>query len=201
MDIHNKNGLEAIARLAERLDDEPEHPRQVRRLAVMLFDETQQLHALEPPQRRLLEAAALLHDIGYQVSVEKHHKHARDLILQQELPGFDEEERRMIACIARYHRKALPRPDHKVYCDLHEEAQRHVRLLAGLLRVADGLDRSHQASVRGLSAGIENGALTIRVQQAFPSARDIWGAGRKSELLAQELGMEVQVTRAGARAV
>jgi exopolyphosphatase / guanosine-5'-triphosphate,3'-diphosphate pyrophosphatase len=182
-----------IREIARTLNLEPDHAAHVTALALDLFDQTAKLHELGAPERRLLEAAALLHDIGYQRGVNQHHKHSRDIILGLELPGFKPREREMIACIARYHRKAEPNPRHKIYADLSDARQRVVRQLAALLRIADGLDRLHVASARGIRLERKEDLLRIVVEQRRPSPTDIWAAMQKRHLFESEFGQAVEI--------
>lgn len=107
--------LDAVRTLAHELDPEPEHVFQVGKTALSLFDQTTALHGLGEDERPLLEAAALLHDTGLRKGVQRHHKHSRDVIMGLELPGFSGNEKKIIACIARYHRKAEPRREHGIF--------------------------------------------------------------------------------------
>ncbi|MFH4146454.1 HD domain-containing protein, partial [Acinetobacter baumannii] len=88
------------------------------RLAGTLFDQLASQGKLDRALRPLLIAAALLHDVGYIVAHESHHKHSLYLIKHAELTGFSEEERNVIANIARYHRGALPKEKHPEYAAL-----------------------------------------------------------------------------------
>lgn len=185
--------LAAVRRLARDVDPEPPHAFQVCRLAQQLFDRTAKLHGLDKASRRLLTAAALLHDIGHTISVQGHHKHARDLILSYELPGFSKRDRSIIACVARYHRKAHPRPGHKVFCDLSETDQAIVRQLAAVLRIADGLDRAHDAAVHGFRVTREDDTVTIRALLRRPSSMDVWGGQRKRELFEEVFNVAVEI--------
>ena len=141
------------------------HCRQVRDLAVALFDQLPALHRLGAAERDLLAAAALLHDIGWTVSHDKHHKHAFRLIRenQRRLAGFSAAEVELIANIARYHRKALPVLKHKPFAALAGSDREIVRKLAALLRVADGLDRPHRQEVHRVTGRVTDSAVTIRV--------------------------------------
>ena len=105
----------------------------------------------------------------------------------------------MIACLARYHRKAMPSEKHGLFAGLSAEKQGWVRCLAGLLRVADGLDRTHSASVDSLGVHWAHERLHIVVRQEADSPADLWGGQRKGDLLAEVLGMEVDVTGEGGR--
>lgn len=189
-------GIVAARKMAWRLDPEPAHAFQVCRLALALFDQTASLHGLGNRERRLLHAAALLHDIGHTIGELGHHKHARDLILDSKLDGFTGKELQMIACIARYHRKAHPRADHKVYATLAAPRQELVRKLAAILRVADGLDRAHQASARKINVTKEGDTLRIVATQRRPNSVDLWGSMRKRGLFEEVFGVTVDVIAA-----
>jgi len=127
------------------------HARQVTRLALQLFDATRRLHRLNKHARLLLERAAFLHNTGIMIESRRHHKHSFRLIKETELPGFSDEERHEIACIARYHRRALPSTSHEEYAALRRSARKRVSALAALLRIADALDYSHDGRVLSLA--------------------------------------------------
>lgn len=131
------------------------HARQVTRLSLEMFDATQPLHQLDEHARRLLDRAAFLHNTGMMIESRRHHKHSFKLIKDTPLPDFDDEERFEIACIARYHRRALPSADHEEYAALSRRARKRVSMLASLLRVADALDYSHDGRVLHLEADPE----------------------------------------------
>src|SRR5947209_3269663 len=127
------------------------HARQVLRLSTQLFRATQPLHHLDAKALCLLERAALLHNTGMMVEARRHHKHSFRLINQTRLPDFTDRERYEIACIARYHRRALPSTDHVEFALLGRRARRRVSALAALLRITDALDYSHDGRVLRLA--------------------------------------------------
>jgi len=131
------------------------HARQVERLSVQLFVATQPLHNLDESALRLLERAAFLHNTGMMIEVRRHHKHSFRLIKETELPDFTDEERHEIACIARYHRRALPSMSHEEFSVLSRAARKRVSALAALLRITDALDYSHDGRVLRLAAETE----------------------------------------------
>lgn len=142
------------------------HARQVTRLSLQLFDATQDLHHLDKRARLLLERAAFLHNAGMMIEARRHHKHSFRLIKGTKLPGFTDAERHEIACIARYHRRALPSTSHEEFAALSRTARKRVSALAALLRVADALDYSHDGRVLGLVAEPElctNSTWTIGI--------------------------------------
>ena len=123
------------------------HARQVERLSVQLFEATQPLHQLDEHALRLLERAAFLHNAGMMIEARRHHKHSFRLINEAKLPDFSDEERFEIACIARYHRRALPSTSHEEFAALSRQARQRVSMLSALLRIADALDYSHDGRV------------------------------------------------------
>ena len=128
------------------------HARQVMRLSTQLFEATEPLHRLDAKALRLLERAAFLHNTGMMVETRRHHKHSFHLINQTKLPDFTDKERYEIACIARYHRRALPSTNHTEFAALGHRARKLVSTLAALLRIADALDYSHDGRVQRLAA-------------------------------------------------
>lgn len=156
-----------------------DHMVQVAFLSLELFCELEGLHGEAAGSSRLLQAAALCHDVGYAISPQAHHKHSRDLILERPIPGFDEGEMMAIASLARYHRKAEPSTGHKLFAKLGEEMRETVRRMAALLRVADGFDRSHQSLVRGVSAAIETERVVLHLDVRHEIGVDLWAADRK----------------------
>ena len=132
-----------------KVEDWP-HARQVQRLADDLFSATYPLHKLDEKARRLLARAAFLHNSGMLIEVSRHHKHSYRLIKEAPLPDFTQEERHEIACIARYHRRALPSIAHEEYAMLGQHARKRVSELAALLRIADAMDFEHDGRVQHL---------------------------------------------------
>lgn len=143
----------SVVRLGELMDEDPEHSGRVAALALRLFDELRDRHRLGDDSRELLEAAALLSNVGQFVSHDKHHKHTYYVIRNSDrLAGFTDHEIELIALVARYHRKSAPKPSHPEFAALRPAEQERVRALAGLLRLAVALDRSHAGLVHDVHA-------------------------------------------------
>jgi len=127
-----KNGkrMASVQKIFSKYDAEPSHAVQVKRLALQLFDGLASLHGLGEREREWLQAAALLHDIGWSQPGKGHHKNSMKLILRENLDSWTEDEQRIIANIARYHRKSEPKESHKNFADLPPADQQKVRRLA-----------------------------------------------------------------------
>jgi exopolyphosphatase/guanosine-5'-triphosphate,3'-diphosphate pyrophosphatase len=174
----------SVLDLARRCDWHQSHSEQVARLCCELFDCTRSLHNLGTEQRELIEYAALLHDIGWHIAREGHHKHSQYLILHGDLKNFSREEIRIIANIARFHRKSMPKMSHKNFAALPAAARKVVRVGAALLRIADGLDRSHSNVVTGLSCQISRKRVEVTLKAKGDAELELWGARSKRDFFA-----------------
>ena len=143
-----------------------------------------------------MEAGALVHNVGLFISHSSHHKHSYYVVRNSEqLTGFTEHEVELIAVIARYHRKSTPSDKHPEFAALGKRDQRLVRVLAGLLRIAIGLDRRHAESVRSVRVFVDGDVLLIEPVGVEGADLDleIYAARERSALLAEGLDVEVRI--------
>jgi exopolyphosphatase / guanosine-5'-triphosphate,3'-diphosphate pyrophosphatase len=185
--------LRGALALARHCRADLKHASRVAYLSLQLFDELRPLHALGGEHRRLLAAAALLHDIGYFVSHSGHHKHSAYLIQNSELTGFTSPEIAVIANVAYYHRGGLPKTKHEYYSDLRVQDRDVARKLAALLRVADALDRDHKGSVRELSCEIGPGEVRIVALCAREAETMRFRLEERADLFVEVFGREVEL--------
>ena len=111
--------------------------------ALSLYDQTRGvMHQDSGQGRELLWAAAMLHACGQHINLSAYHKHSWYLIRHGELLGYSEAEHLMVAAIARYHRRSLPKKRHESWQALDtRENRRLVNEMALLLRLAAAMDR------------------------------------------------------------
>jgi len=198
MAIHSSDQLlNSVIALGRKFRFEEQHARHVAFLAVQLFDQLQPLHGLGAPERRLLEAAAWLHDIGQYIAYRGHHKHSHYLITHAELPGCNERERALIAAVARYHRKSAPRLAHAEFARLDKPGRACVRALAALLRIADAFDRCHAGTVRSISADIARSHVCLTLDAAGPLAADASILARKTQLFRDVFNYDIIISGNG----
>jgi exopolyphosphatase/guanosine-5'-triphosphate,3'-diphosphate pyrophosphatase len=191
----------SVLQLAAAMDDEPEHSARAATLALELFDGTARWHGLGPAWRELLEAAALLANVGQAISHSSHHKHSYYVIRHSDrLAGFTDHEIELIALVARYHRKSAPKPKHAEFALLRPGDQDAVRALAGILRVAIALDRSHAGPVEAVRVASANGAGPLRLLlHGRPGADlglEVHTAGERKDLLEAVLGHRIDIVAA-----
>ncbi len=182
----------SVLDLCRRCEWHKEHSEQVTTLTLKLLDELRRLHRLGPIERELIEYAALMHDIGWHIGRRNHHKHSAYLIRHGKLRDFSREEVLIMANIARYHRGPLPKQSHRLYAKLGKKARNTVDFGAAILRVADGLDRSHAAVIRDLKCVVGAKGVKIELETRADAELEIWGARRKADLFEQVFGRSIE---------
>jgi len=172
------------------------HVYEVKKLSLMLFDAVNEnLKEIPLKLRKLLETAAILHDIGYNINSKNHNKHSYEIIQETGIDGFDDDETALIAHIARYHRGSMPdKSRHKEYGMLGKKERKIVKRLSGILRLCDGLDRAHMQLIKSLRAEFDedNNIFTILLVSNIPERTpDISAAIRKKDLFEKVFKVQV----------
>jgi exopolyphosphatase/guanosine-5'-triphosphate,3'-diphosphate pyrophosphatase len=203
----------SVMHLVDLMDEDPAHSMHVARLALGMFDGLADRHGLGDQEREVLEAAALLCNVGLFLSHAAHHKHSYYVIRNSEhLTGFTDREIELIAQVARYHRKSVPRKKHPEFAALDRDDQGRVRTLAAILRVAVGLDRNHAGRVTGVRCRSADGAevqgdadgagdagplvIEARTADGQDVQLDLYAAGERKGLLEDVLGTEIALVAA-----
>lgn len=189
--LERKRMVEASEEFSHKCWPDNGHHTQVRGLAVQLFDNLAATHKLCARERCWLECAAILHDIGLSVGSGAHHKKSAELILEDITLPFTPQDRLVIASIARYHRKGLPKEKHQNLAALDPVTRGKVKTLAGLLRVADSLDYTHNSAVKTLHVKEKQQIMIVEcdgkesslVEQAFNKKKDLFEITFKRKLM------------------
>ncbi len=173
--------LRDVFAVGRRFGYEESHALQVARMSEKLFDILAPMFGFERHKRTLLSAAALLHDVGYHISHEAHHKHSQYLIRHSEMTGFLESEKSIIANVARYHRKALPKETHLEYTSLSDDDRRTVDELSAILRIADGLDRGYESRVEDIQISKTKNRVTLTLISSKDIKAEMYAIKMKKE--------------------
>ena len=155
--------LRSAVDFANRFEFDRQHAMHVARLSVELFRELHQEHKLGPRWEMILQVAAILHEIGLFVSTKSYHKHTMYLITNSELFGLGPSDLLRVSLVARYHRRASPKPNHEGYSRLDRDDRVAVSRMAAVLRVADSLDQSRSQRVTRIRCHCEDQRLVITV--------------------------------------
>lgn len=192
--------LETVKDMAHKYNIDIEHSRIIKNLALKIFDSTTELHHLGNYEREILEYSAYLHDVGYWISHDQHHKNSYYIITHSDLPGFTNDEAEIIGLIARYHRKSHPKKKHQEFSSLSPEKQYMIKVLAGILRIAEGIDRRQKGYVEDviIDKNKTNGSEVINIKLLPKNINqsidiEIWGAVRRKLLLEETLNIKINI--------
>jgi exopolyphosphatase/guanosine-5'-triphosphate,3'-diphosphate pyrophosphatase len=180
--------LSTLVSWASYRDPDIEHSRRVSKLALELYDgfrDAQLNHTFrEPRSRRILEAAALLHDVGCAKQDSGHHKASYRMIRKLSPPlGWTSDDLLLTALVARYHRGAEPSAEHEGYSSLMPEEREGVAWLAATIRLADGLDSEHNGRVSHVAVETSRPALIVRAEGYLHDVESASALAKKKHLL------------------
>ncbi len=185
---------DAVMEFARSCHVEEGHSLQVARLSCEIFAVIYPGFGLGERERQMLEAAALLHDTGYFISYDGHHKHSYHLIRHADLFGFTPRERELVANIARYHRKSLPKKKHDSFARLLSEDRLLVGRLAGILRLADGLDRRRNSLVDSLHCTLSDSVFHVILHGESDLSVELFGGKMKGDLFETSFDRKLVLT-------
>ena len=193
--------LAGVRWFARRVYSDERHADQVARLALSLFDQLRPLHGMGTNERVVLEAGALLHDVGHFVHRKAHHRHGEYLVSNSEIQGLRGWRRDMVAALVRYHNcKSEPQVQHAAYASLGGERQHQLRLLTSLLRIAEKLESEHTERTSGVDVQIVGRRAIFLIQATEGTRLDLAGLERKAELFEKEFHLKAEFRRAQRRA-
>lgn len=186
----------SVLSLARSFDGDRAHSHHVAHLALRVFDDLQSAHRLAPGYRQLLWAAGLLHDIGTVIDYQFHHLHSSYIVLAHDLPGYSPRELALIALLCRYHRsKGAPKAGELApLLDLPADETALVAL-TGMLRLAEYFERGRNQVIRDLRCHLDlaHGWLQVEALATGNAAMELWDARRNTDVLAQALGVEIEL--------
>ena len=196
-----------VLHLARQFGVDLERADRVAGHALSLYDQTRGvLHDDDGEGRQLLWAAAQLHTCGKSINISAYHKHTWYLIRNGELLGYSQTEHLMVAAIARYHRRSLPKKRHESWQLITGREQRRcVAGMALLLRLAAALDRRPAAVIEAIRVRPGDGAdaqvLELELQPRLPAsgepAPDLslerWSLRACAEVVLEASGVELRV--------
>ena len=183
----------SVRHLSDLVPDEQPHSERSMELALELYDGTADLHGLQGEHREILQAAAMLANVGLVISHDRHHLHSYYVIRNAEhLRGFTEREVELIAQVARYHRKSAPKAKHEAFAALPADDQQVVQVLAGILRIAIALDRTHSHVIDDITCHVAGQELTVHLRVSGDPSLELYTAEERKPLLEVALGVRLR---------
>ena len=171
------------------------HSLQVTHLALQIFDQLQAVHNLSQQERSLLEYGAILHDIGWKSGKQGHAKRSAEMIYAEENLPFTQDARGTIGLLAYSHRGKDRFGKSGYFGLLPPEQQQTILILAGILRVADGLDGMHRSRISSVRCEVTPGRVTCTAIASADCEEEISMAKKKADVLEKALGLSLQVAK------
>ncbi len=186
---------ESVKHLAESSRYDVEHCRHISKFALKIFDDLKKLHQLGDECREYLEAASILHDIGYHIAHTNHHHHSFYIIRNSELLGFNDNEISIIAHTSRYHRKSHPKKSHDDFIELPERTQQIIKKLSAILRVADSFDRTHKRIVQSVECRVKGNKIEMKldIKKGVNPEIELWSLERRKALFEEVYGKTISI--------
>lgn len=178
--------------LMRRHHDDTTHSERVADLSLSMFDGLAAHLGYGSFERDLLRAAAWVHDVGMAIDFFGHHRHGSYLVLAANLHGYSHREHVLIADMVRWHRKGRAAPEAAVGLLEEGDAER-LRVLTGMLRVAEQLERSKAGRVDTVEARLGDSLLELVVRTKGDAALELQHAAGSTDLLASALQREVRI--------
>lgn len=183
--------IDSAKALGTKYQIDPKHAAEVAGLALQLFDALESEHRLEPRDRVLLEIAAQVHEVGGFVSANSHHKHSLYLLLHNDIFGLGSRNKRIVANVARYHRRSAPKPSHTQYASLSRDDRIRVLQLSAILRVADSIARSRGKRIETIHCEEKETEFIIRVPNVDNLHLESSALQRRGGMFEDVFGMNV----------
>jgi exopolyphosphatase/guanosine-5'-triphosphate,3'-diphosphate pyrophosphatase len=195
LEHRRKQMIASAVQLGRQFRFDEQHAKHVAKLSLQIFDGTKPLHRMGLQHRLLLEISALVHDIGYFINSADHHKHSSYIVENSAFMGLREEQRNLVSAIVRYHTGSSPSLDHPQWQALDVEQRTCTRVLAGILRIVEELDKEHLRRVREVSIRKTKSTITLRLIGQGPLLVERWGIDRRKELLESCFKRKIVVTQ------
>ncbi|MFA6033891.1 MAG: Ppx/GppA phosphatase family protein [Myxococcota bacterium] len=186
--------LQSARVIGRKFSFDERHASAVAGYAGQIFDSTRSLHLLGREDRLLLIAAAWLHDVGQFLGLGDHHKHSLYIINAIPIVGLDDGRRRVVANVARYHHKSVPRLKHEQFAALPQDDRMRVRKLSAMLRMADAMDFEHAGKPAAVTLSVKGGALRVAFPAGSRAELARWAVAKRAVIFEEVFGVKVQVS-------
>ena len=188
--------LSLLYSIGERYQYDEAHSRQVAKLALAMFDKLGKHHGLDSHSRILLQATALLHDIGKYVSLRSHSLYSYMLIMSCDILGFSEMDKKIVALASYYHAHRLfSGKRHAEVEEMSAEIMPLVAKIAALVRLADAMDRSYQQKIKVCKVSVKDGTMLIEAKSKVDLTLEEWTFAGKAIFFEEVYGLKAILER------
>lgn len=134
-------------------------------IALTIFDSMKKVHGLGKRERLLLSLATMLHDCGKYISMSNLGECSYNIILYTEIIGVSHIEREIVANVVKYNHLKFGYYDIMAQSSkLDKQAYLTIAKLTAILKLANGLDRSHKQKFKDIKISLKDHDLIISVK-------------------------------------
>jgi len=177
--------------LGRKFHFDENHGLHVAQLCMTIFDALIKEHGMNRRHRVMLEAAAILHDIGTYIKPSAHQKHGQYIVSNSEIFGLHNDELNIIGNVINYHRGDPPSQSDIEYVKLQREDRVLVLKMVSLLRVADALDRGHTQHIKKISVERRLETVVFHVDKDYDLSLELMGIEEKGRMFQDVFGYKV----------
>jgi exopolyphosphatase/guanosine-5'-triphosphate,3'-diphosphate pyrophosphatase len=189
--------LSSVWYTAEKYFIDTVHCKHIEKLSLSIYDQTTKIHRLGDRERLYLRVASILHDIGKYMNLSKHDLHSLNIIRAQDIMGFSDREREIVANIARYHSEEIPQKLHENYLLLEDRDQIIVSKLAGIIRISEALDISHRQKIQEINITNTERELILNVKINEDILLEEWSFASHMTFFEEVMGIKPILRRKG----
>lgn len=187
---------DALVSLGKHYSVDARHAAHVRELSMQLFTVLDDVHGLPSDYAQWLEAAAMLHEVGFYVNRSGRHRHTYYLIANSELFGFSPEQRHIVAAIARYMGKSRPSERDREVRTLRPSARALLNRAVLLLRLARALNQGRRGIIEKVRAKQEGAQITLELRGKSGMDLEVWAAEKERAYFRDVFGRDLVVRAA-----
>lgn len=134
------------------------------KIALTIFDSMKKVHGLDKRERLLLQISTILHDCGKYISMANLGECSYSIIMATEIIGLSHMEREIVANVVKYNH--LEFDYYEImgkFSTMDKESYLKIAKLTAILRIANGLDRSHKQKFKNVKVSLKEDQLLITV--------------------------------------
>lgn len=169
------------------------HARNVRTASIKIFNSLVNVHLLSGREKLFLEVAAILHDIGNYVNLNKHFIYSYSIIHEEQIIGFSDRDLEIIANVVMYHEELIPSLNDKSYAKLNHEDKIVVSKLSAILKIAESFDASGKGKIKKFDIEVENESVKFNVYSENDCTLEKWTFNKNKEFFEEVIGIKPMI--------